>query len=905
MNWYSKTPKEIESELKTDLGLGLTSQEAESRIEKYGENKLSESKKKPFYKKLLEQLLDPMVLILIVAAILSSIAGDLIETIIIIAIVILNATMSLIQEGKAEDSVAALQKMSSPDAKVLRDGNKTFIKSDHLVPGDVVFLETGDIVPADLRLIDSANLQVDESSLTGESVPVNKDFQVTYDGDVQIGDRKNYCYSSTIVTYGRAMGIVTETGHGTEIGHIATKIQSYENEQTPLQEKLNKLSKILGILVIAISILVFVIGLLRPDMDILESLMTAVSLSVAAIPEGLAAVVTIVLSIGMNRMAKKNAIVKKLLAVETLGTTTVICSDKTGTLTQNEMTVTKAFVNGREYEVDGSGYDPNGHIAHKGEEIVLEDHPEMTSLIHACMLNNDSKLIIKDGVYDIVGDPTEGALISFGEKAKLGHDQLNQSFERVKELPFDSTRKMMTTFHDNYFDGAKVAFTKGAPDIIIDRCKYIVRDGEIVEFNDQLKKEALEMNSKFAKSALRVLAYAFKKHDELPEVMESELIENDLVFIGLTGMIDPPRPEVREAIKECKSAGILPIMITGDYLDTALAIAKDLGIAEKDDQAMMGKDLSRLSEEEIREIVKYKRVFARVSPENKVQIVTALKENGEITAMTGDGVNDAPAIKKADIGIAMGITGTDVAKNTADVILTDDNFATIVESVEEGRIIYSNIKKFVSFLLSCNMGEVIVMLVAMLAGAPVPLTVIQLLWLNLVTDSFPALALGVEQGERDIMSEEPRNPNESILDKDMRNSIIVQSIAIGVATLAAFFLGQYVFFPIDETMTKAAQLHALNGARTMAFVTLVFAELLRAFSVRSNKYTVKEIGLFTNMHLVKAVGLAVVLMVIILYIPALEVIFETVNLGVKEWLVVLLLAFVPFTASEVHKIIKR
>ena len=370
-------------------------------------------------------------------------------------------------------------------------------------------------------------------------------------------------------------------------------------------------------------------------------------------------------------------------------------------------------------------------------------------------------------------------------------------------------------------------------------------------------------------------------------------------------MIDPPRPEVREAIKECKSAGILPIMITGDYLDTALAIAKDLGIAEKDDQAMMGKDLSRLSEEEIREIVKYKRVFARVSPANKVQIVTALKENGEITAMTGDGVNDAPAIKKADIGIAMGITGTDVAKNTADVILTDDNFATIVESVEEGRIIYSNIKKFVSFLLSCNMGEVIVMLVAMLAGAPVPLTVIQLLWLNLVTDSFPALALGVEQGERDIMSEKPRNPNESILDKDMRNSIIVQSIAIGVATLAAFFLGQYVFFPVDETMTKAAQLYALNGARTMAFVTLVFAELLRAFSVRSNKYTVKEIGLFTNMHLVKAVGLAVVLMVVILYIPALEVIFETVNLGVKEWLVVLLLAFVPFTASEVHKIIKR
>lgn len=905
MNWYGKKPKEIESELETSIEKGLTSQQAEERIEKYGENKLSESKKKPFYKKLLEQLLDPMVLILIVAAVLSSLAGDLIETIIIIAIVILNATMSLIQEGKAEDSVAALQKMSSPDAKVLRDGNKTFIKSDRLVPGDIVYLETGDIVPADLRLIESSNLQIDESSLTGESVPVNKDYSVNYDEEVQIGDRKNYCYSSTIVTYGRAVGVVTETGHGTEIGHIATKIQSYENEQTPLQEKLNKLSKILGILVIAISILVFVIGLLRPDMDILESLMTAVSLSVAAIPEGLAAVVTIVLSIGMNRMAKKNAIVKKLLAVETLGTTTVICSDKTGTLTQNEMTVTKAFANGKEYDVDGTGYDPNGHIAYKEEEISIQDELEMNNLVHACMLNNDSKLIVEEGVYGIVGDPTEGALISFGEKTKLKQEDLNQQFPRIAELPFDSTRKMMTTFHENYYPDAYVAFTKGAPDIIIDRCKYILKDGQVVDFTDDLKKETMEMNSRFAKSALRVLAYAFNRHDSLPDQLESDNIEKDLIFIGLTGMIDPPRPEVREAIKECKSAGILPIMITGDYLDTALAIAKDLGIAEDDDQAMMGKDLSRLSEEEIREIVKHKRVFARVSPENKVQIVTALKDNGEIAAMTGDGVNDAPAIKKADIGIAMGITGTDVAKNTADVILTDDNFATIVEAVEEGRIIYSNIKKFVSFLLSCNMGEVIVMLVAMLAGAPVPLTVIQLLWLNLVTDSFPALALGVEQGEKDIMSEKPRNPGESILDKEMRNSIIVQSIAIGVATLGAFFLGQHYFFPIDPSMNEAAKLHALNGARTMAFVTLVFAELLRAFSVRSNKYTVKELGLFTNMHLVKAVLLAVVLMVVILYIPALEVIFETVNLGVKEWIAVLLLAFVPFTASEVHKIIKR
>ena len=904
MEWYRGSKEEVLKRLETSQSQGLSTQEVQSRLEKYGENKLKEQARKPLWKKIVEQLIDPMVIILLAAAIVSAIMSDWIEMLIIFAVVVLNASLSLIQEGKAEDSVEALQKMSAPDAKVIRNGQLTRVKATELVPGDIVQLETGDIVPADMRLLDSVNLKIDESSLTGESVPVEKDSNVSFDGVTEIGDRTNYAHSSSIVTYGRTNGVVTTTGHDTEIGKIATNIQSTESELTPLQRKLEKLSKGIGLLVVGISIVVFIVGLLRPDMTWLESLMTSISLSVAAIPEGMAAVVTIVLSLGMNRMAEKNAIVKKLLSVETLGTTTVICSDKTGTLTQNEMTVKKLYVNNKVYDVEGAGYNPEGHFSIDGQKIDPNEDNDLRFLVSGASLNSDAKIQEQDGVYGIVGDPTEGSLVTVAHKAGYRNESLNEKFPRVKELPFDSDRKMMTTFHENFLPDKYIAFTKGAPDIIIDRCSHVYLDGKILPLDESEKQKLLDQNKSFAKEALRVLAIAFKAYDDLPASTDPEEIEKDLVLIGLAGMIDPARPEVRDAIKETKTAGIKTIMITGDHLDTALAIAKDLGIAEDEDQAMMGRDLNNLSPEEIREVVKTKRVFARVSPENKVQLVTALKDNGEIAAMTGDGVNDAPAIKKADIGIAMGITGTDVAKNTAEVILTDDNFATIVEAVEEGRIIYANIRKFVSFLLSCNIGEVIVMLVAMLVGAPIPLTVIQLLWLNLVTDSFPALALGLEKGDPDIMDEPPRDPDENIIDKETRNIIIVQSIAIGLTTLVAFFIGLKMF-NYDSNATANALDASLDGARTMAFTTLVFAELFRAFSARSPHYTLREIGIFTNPALVKSFLLAGAMMLVVIYVPFLEPIFNTEFMGLKQWAVMLPLSLLPFVVGELQKILTR
>ena len=880
--YYLKDTQTVLQNLSTDASKGLTSAEAKNRLEKYGPNKLEEKKGKSFLQKVIEQLLDPMVLILIVAAILSSLQGDIIETVIILAIVVLNAGMSLIQEGKAEDSVKALQSMSAPNATVLRDGSFVELKAADLVPGDIVSLETGDIVPADIRLLESQNLSSDESSLTGESVPVEKNAEEVFENDIQIGDRHNYIHSSSIITRGRCIGVVAATGHDTEIGKIATNIQETEDQDTPLQRKLAHLSKVLGILVIAISILVFVVGLFRDDLTTLESLMTAVSLSVAAIPEGLAAVVTIVLSIGMNRMAEKNSIVKKLLAVETLGTTTYICSDKTGTLTQNEMTVKKVFTDDKEFDVKGVGYSPDGDFVLEGKSINAKDYRQLEVLLTAASLNSDAKLIQNDDRWSIMGDPTEGALVTMALKAGLENEELNNIYPRIKEYPFDSSRKMMTTFHDNYIDNQYVSFTKGAPDIIFDRCTHILINDEIVEFTDELKKQYEAKNIEYARQALRVLAYAMKRWDKLPETTDPELVENDLVLIGISAMIDPARPEAKLAIDECKTAGIVPVMITGDYLETALAIAKDLGIATRDDEAIMGKELNNMSPEEIREIVKTKRVFARVSPENKVQIVTALKDNGEIAAMTGDGVNDAPAIKKADIGIAMGITGTDVAKNTAEVILTDDNFATIVHAVEEGRIIYANIKKFVSFLLSCNVGEVIIMLVAMIAGMPIPLTVIQLLWLNLVTDSFPALALGVEKGEPDIMNQPPRNPDEQIISKDIRDNIIVQSIAIAVSTLAAFYIGLHYLYPNLSTELNH------TSARTVAFVTLILSELFRSFAVRSDKYTVWELGITSNKQLLYAFLGSTILTLLVVYLPFAQPLFDTVPLDLKAWLVVLL-----------------
>lgn len=893
-SWYRISPQNSLKELDT-TEKGLSNAEAEKRLEKYGQNALKKEEKKPFIEKLKEQFLDPMILILIAAALISFfVANEKLDAIVILAIVVVNAVLSIYQEGKAEDAISALQKMSSPKAKVLRDGKQIEVESEKIVPGDVVILETGDVIPADLRLIDSVNLKIDESSLTGESVPVEKHFDEVYDRDIELGDRKNLAYSSTIVSYGRGRGLVVETGQNTEIGKIATSISTVDREMTPLQRKLQGLSKVLGILVIVICLIVLVVGLLYKH-DLLEMFMTSISLAVAAIPEGLPAIVTIVLSLGMGKMAEKNAIVKKLLAVETLGTTTVICSDKTGTLTQNEMTVTKAYVDGKEIDITGTGYNPSGEAKIADKAVNIEELEGLRVLTSIGGLTNDAKLEIDGENSKITGDPTEGALLTLAEKLGNNLEELNKNYNRIAEIPFDSDRKMMSTFHKAFFGDKINSFTKGAPDIIIKNSSKILIDGEVKEFTEDLKEEVLEKNNEFAREALRVLAYSYRTFDSLPKDLSSENIEKDMVFVGLSGMIDPARPEVKAAIKECKSAGITPIMITGDYLETGLAIAKDLGIAKDHSEAIVGADLNNLTEAELCEIVKTKRVFTRVSPENKVQIVRALKENGHIAAMTGDGVNDAPAIKRADIGIAMGITGTDVAKNTADVILTDDNFATIVNAVEEGRVIYSNIKKFVTYLLSCNIGEVLIVFLSIVFKLPVPLMPIQLLWLNLVTDSFPALALGVEKGESDIMNEPPRDPEEPIIDKEMRITLIVQSVAITAGTLGAYLIGLNRFGSTGD---------GLMAARSMAFTTLILSELLRAFSARSLDKTIFALGIFTNKKLLLGTGFSFLLTLLVLYVPTLEDAFHLVDLHMNEWIVVIICSLIPLLLGEIQKVLR-
>ena len=887
---YQGSREELLEKIKSNPKTGLSSSEAQARLEKYGPNKIESSNKKSMLEKIKEQILDPMVILLIVASIISAFTGDKIEAIIIIAIVIINAIMSIYQEGQAEDSVAALQKMSSPEATVVRDGKRGKVKAEDLVPGDIVILETGDIIPADIRLLDSRNLQIDESSLTGESVAVEKDAQAVYDKEVGIGDRSNSAFSSSIVTYGHGEGVITATGHDTEIGHIATSLDSVEDKETPLQRQLKELSKKLAILVIIVCILVFVVGYFRSNMTWLENFMVAVSLAVAAIPEGLTAVVTIVLSIGMNRMVERKAIVKNLVSVETLGSTTAICSDKTGTLTQNEMTITKVFTDFKEFDVAGSGYTPEGDITLEGETIA--DHDQIKLLMTVASLSNDANLIERNGLYEITGDPTEGAMLTLAEKWGIVQEDLNEAHPRIDEIPFDSDRKMMTTFHE--MDGTYYAMTKGAPDIMINNSSKIMVDGKLEDFTEDMKRQVLEENTKLAKQALRVMAYAFKPYETLEgEELTTENIEREMVFVGLTGMIDPPRPEAKAAVAECHASGIDVIMITGDYFETALAIAKELGIAEHEDQAMQGSDLNNKSEEEIREIVKTKRIFARVSPQNKVQLVNALQANGNIVAMTGDGVNDAPAIKNADIGISMGITGTDVAKDTADMILVDDNFATIVNAVEEGRVIFSNIKKFVGFLLSCNIAEVLIVFLSILFGLPSPLTPIQLLWLNLVTDAFPALALGVEPAEADIMERPPRDPSESILSGETGKNVILQSIAITISVLAAYIIGLNYIFPNN-----------IEGAHTMVFATLITSELLRAFSVRSEKYTLKELGWFSNKNLLKANLLSFALLLLVMYVPPLRRLFELQFIS-WEWLIIIPLSFLPLIIGEIRKRVRR
>ncbi len=887
--FYTIDVDAVISELDSNVEAGLSSEKAGENLKAYGKNELSEKKRPGIFSKLLAQFSDFLVLILIAAAIISFFIGEKKDAIVILTIVVVNAILGIYQEGKAEKSLDALKQMSAPNGKVIRDGQLQLVASSEIVPGDIVVLEAGDIIPADLRLVSSSNLKLEESSLTGESLPVEKDSSLVLKEDTALADRTNMAYMGTIVTYGRGKGVVVATGHKTEIGKIASIIQSYKDEPTPLQVQLNKLGKLLGTTTILICIIVLLLGLLQGK-NLLDMFMISISLAVAAIPEGLPAIVTIVLAIGMNRMVKKNAIVKKLLAVETLGSTTVICSDKTGTLTQNEMTVVKIYTNGKEIDVTGKGYEPIGDFLLEGKNVSIDTIGDLETIFAASALTNDAQLERGADGYKIIGDPTEGALVTLAEKANFNQELMNKNYRRIGEIPFDSSRKLMTSFHENYLEDSIIAFTKGAPDVLIDRCDKISTHGKVLEFTKARKDQVLKQVQVFSRDALRVLAFAYRTYDGLPGEISSDLNENQLTFVGLVGMIDPARPEAKRAIRKCKEAGIRTVMITGDYRDTAFAIARDLGIAESLHQAVTGDDINRLTKTELKKLVGEVSVFSRVSPEHKVKIIEALKSNKEVVAMTGDGVNDALALKRADIGIAMGITGTDVAKNTADLILTDDNFTSIVEAVEEGRIIYSNIRKFVFFLLSCNIGEILLVLASMLLKLPLPLIPIQLLWLNLVTDSFPALALGVEKGEPDIMKLPPRNPMEPILNRPMVLKILIQSIALAGASLAAFKYG-LLKYPTN-----------INKARTLVFTCLILGELLRAYSSRSEHFSVFKIGVFSNRKMLASSLFSLGLLLVVLYVPRLHIVFNTFSLGLDDWKLVIGLALIPFIVGELSKL---
>lgn len=898
-NWFNKTFKEVEKELETDLEKGLNKEKVEERQEKYGFNELQQVAKKSLFQRFLEQFKDFSIIVLIIAAIVSGIVGVLqgegiTDTIIILIVVIVNAIIGVAQESKAEKSLEALQKLSDHASKVIRNENMEVVPSKELVPGDIVVLDTGDYIPADLRIIEAVNLKTQESSLTGESVPVEKTSEIIEEQEIGIGDRKNMLFSSSLVTYGRGKGIVVETGMTTEVGKIAGMINSTEKQETPLQQKLDKLGKTLGIAALVICAVIFILGILQGK-EIISMFMTAVSLAVAAIPEGLVAVSTIVLAIGVQKMVKKNAIVKRLPAVETLGSATVICSDKTGTLTQNKMTVEKIFWNDATREASNISDD--------------EIDEELTKLVYANMLCNDTK-ISSDGT--LTGDPTETALVDMG--FKLNFDpSIYDRMERVEEIPFDSDRKLMTTV--NKVGDKYVVYTKGGIDEILKRCTSYEIGGQISEELESYINKIRQENEKMAQNALRVLGCAYKEIDHIPTKEEMKTIENDLIFIGMVGMIDPPREEAKLAVEKCKTAGIKTVMITGDHKITATAIAKKLGILENDDEAITGLELEQMTDEELEKNVRHYSVYARVSPEHKVRIVKAWQKNGEVVAMTGDGVNDSPALKKADIGCAMGIVGTDVAKEAADVILTDDNFATVVSAVEEGRKIYDNILKVIQFLLSSNIGEVVVLFFATLLtplfskwfgitdinGLEILLP-IHILWINLVTDSLPALALAFDPANSDIMQRKPIKPGKGIFTKGMTWRVVYQGIMIGGLTLAAFMIGLATTKEPIGTLTLDQS--KIEVGQTMAFVTLALSELVHVFNVRDNKKSIFKTGIFNNMKLIGAIIISALLMFVILLIPGLREIFSIPVLPKENIIELICLVLAPIVIVEIFKLLK-
>ena len=897
MKFYDVVANSAIEEVKTSAESGLTAAEASERLSQNGKNELDQGKKKSIFVKFLEQFKDAMIIVLLCAAIISSIISivekqyyDLIDAGLILLIVIVNAIIGVTQEAKAEAALDALKNMNKPFCKVIRDGEMIKIKSEELVVGDLVVLEAGDIVPADIRLIEAMSLKVEESALTGESVPSEKDAEIVCDTDAPLGDRKNMVYSSGIVSYGRGKGVVVATGMGTEVGKIAKMLGEHDDQQTPLQVQLAKTAKVLSIIILAIAAIIFVakicmsIGGETPMADtIIGSFMTAVAIAVAAIPEGLPAVVTIVLAIGVQRMSEKRAIIRNLPAVETLGCCEVICSDKTGTLTLNQMTVKDLYTtSAKSYEVDNEN---------------KKDDYSVDMLIKGMTLCNDT--IVSDG--KLHGDPTETALVAYARLIGYDSEDMIKSNPRIDEIPFDSKRKLMSTVHQTS-DG-KIAFIKGAPDILIERCTEILDGDKIRKITADDVKNIKAANSKMAHKALRVLAVALKKSE-----LSAEKLESNMVFVGLVGMIDPPRPEVKEAVKVCKRAGMRPIMITGDHIDTASAIAEQIGILRKGDWVITGAELDKLSDEEFHKNLHKYRVFARVSPENKVRIVKAFKSFKKICAMTGDGVNDAPSIKAADIGIGMGITGTDVSKGAADMVLADDNFATIIAAVEEGRKVYSNITKAIQFLLSANIAEVLCLFIATVflsigvKGGVEFLSPVMILWVNLVTDSLPALALGMEPAEKDIMNYPPRKTGKSMFSGKIGRDILIQGVVQTGLVMLAYCIGSYV-------MEGAHQALDHKEGMTMAFITLSFIQLFHAYNMRSQTHTIFNKKLLKNKMMNISFIVGVILMVLAVnldtWIPGEIEIFGTTQINAVDWVICIACAFSIIPAVEIQKLIEN
>ena len=859
--WEAKEVKRVEEEFGTNQEYGITQEEAKKRIEHYGKNKLADKKKENIFIRFIKQFNDFMIIILIVASIISAVvskfdgSGDYIDSIIIIAIVVFNAIMGLLQEAKAEKSLEALKTMTAPVAKVKREGKIVTIPGEEVVPGDILFLEAGNYVPADARLIMASNLKVEESSLTGENLPVLKDANIILNNCQGIGDMVNMVFSSTVIVNGHGIAIVTETGMNTKVGKIANMIITDEAPQTPIQKKLAKVGKSLGIGCLIICLVIFIIGLFK-KIEPIEMFMTSVGLAVAAIPEGLPAIVTIVLSIGVTKMAKKNSIIRKLPAVETLGSSSVICSDKTGTLTQNKMQVVEEFTLGLS----------------KNNLIKL-----------ACMCTN-SEVQIEGQKKVAKGEPTEAAIVNEALNQNIDKNELYTKMRRVADIPFDSTRKMMTTIHK--FENKYMIITKGAPDIILGKCKYYNENENLKVIDLNINRKINENNEIMANKALRVIAVAYKIIDTIPSKIESNQIEDGLTFVGLIGMIDPPRKGVKEAVSACRRAGIKTVMITGDHILTAKAIAKELGILKMRDGAITGKELDQISQKELEKNIMSYSVFARVSPEHKVRIVKAFQSEGAVVAMTGDGVNDAPALKNADIGIAMGKNGTDVAKNAADMVLADDNFITIVEAVKQGRNIFDNIRKAIHFLIATNIGEIVTIFMGLILGLKSPLLAIQLLWINLVTDSFPAIALGLEKSDVNIMNRKPIDSKKGLFADGLWSKIFVEGTMLGMLTLFAFSIGN--------------KMYSLEVGRTMAFVCLGMLELVHSFNIKSEE-SIFKVGIFENKYLVGAFLLGTIMQVGVVIFSPIASIFKLVPLNNIQWIYTILISLVPIVIVEIQK----